>query len=740
MTRVRAAAKPRIGTALATLAVAWSAFASGPEQYETPFVARADLEAALAGDFPERFRDRDAAVALAVYLHLDGRLTDGHAALFRSERLEAPARNYGHSFWQMAAEEGFQRPRGFATWKLRSRVYSDPSDPSRTYTIRQYVDNCQTDAFRTAEATLSDRRSRYGSGSVELSRWLDAQTKVFAQCSGEAGFVPPEDPAPDWLPLERFDREYQIAAAYFYAGEYLEAASRFGDIGQNVDSPWRDLGRYLVGRSLAREAIVNDNDPPRHLGLALNVYAELAEDPAYLAAFPSVPGQIRHIRTRMDPVATRRELEQRIIEAPASVSANELADYVYLRRWVATARANRETDYERWLWYATERRNSTPEGAVEQWRAEGSLPWLYIALARASSDLGETTLTELLTAAAALPDDAPGHLNMLLSRIRILGPLGRVDDGLRLAEEALVKGLDRSQINRVRLAAANVASNWPDYLRWASLKPLSLPWTDAAAARLPSNFNRITTDTTLFDRNATNLLNSYFTAAMIDDVIDTPGLSDYQRGRLAIAGWTKAMLADDVDLALKLSARIRRYVPRLEGDMARFEEGRDRHFEAARIVFDYPAFSPWMERGARRVYTGDRPYRQIPDHVTYGSTWGGWWCPAWRDHRIREGMLRGPRFAGYSDAELAAVRKVVDDRETAATSSFGPYVIRYAREHLDDPRVPRALHRLVFATRHACYVGRAPGRISQAAYALLHEHFPDSEWAAKTPYWYGRVD
>ena len=111
-----------------------------------------------------------------------------------------------------------------------------------------------------------------------------AQVKVFAQCSGEAGFVPPEDPAPDWLPLERYGREYQIAAAYFYAGQYLEAATRFGDIGRNVDSPWRDLGRYPVGRSLAREAIVNDNDPPRHLGLALTVYGELAEDPAYLAA------------------------------------------------------------------------------------------------------------------------------------------------------------------------------------------------------------------------------------------------------------------------------------------------------------------------------------------------------------------------------------------------------------------------------------------------------------------------
>ena len=229
---------------------------------------------------------------------------------------------------------------------------------------------------------------------------------------------------------------------------------------------------------------------------------------------------------------------------------------------------------------------------------------------------------------------------------------------------------------------------------------------------------------------------------MIEDVIGTPGLSDYQRGRLAIAGWTKAMLADDLSTALRLSTRIRRYVRWLEGDMAQFEEGADRHFEAARIIFDYPAFSPWLEPGAGRVYTGgDRDRRRpIPDHVTYGSTWGGWWCTAWREYRIREAMLESQRFSGYSDAELSDVRQVVDYRKTAATLSFGPHVIRYARERLDDPRVPRTLHRLVFATRHACGTWAAPGRISQAAYALLHEHFPESAWAEKTPYWYGRLD
>ena len=731
MTRRRVAA-------MAALVFAWSAIPSGPERYLTPFVARVSLDDVIAGSFPERLRSNEV-VPLVVYLHLRGRFSESHAALFASAQARAgPAEGFVGRFWDAVREEGQERPAGFVTWKLASREYEDPREAGRILTDQQYIHNCQMDAFRTAEATFLDRKSRYGSGSIELGRWIEAQIKVFAQCSGETAFDPPSPPMPSWQPLERHDRRYQIAAAHFYAGRYREAASRFGDIGRSADSPWRNLGRYLVGRSLVREATVNANDPPRYLDMALEAYRELEAEPAYVAEFPSVAGQIRFIRATIDPVGVRRELERSILDDPASVSARDMTDYSYLRRRAGLAPGMGETDYERWLWHATDYRNSAPEGAAGQWRIERSLPWLYVALLRASPDLGETTLTELLEAAEAVQDDAAGYVNVLLQRLRIMGLLGQGDAGLRLAEEVIGKvGLSRSQTNRIRLAAAELTRRWPDYLRWASLRPLSLPWGDAVLG-LPDNYSRITTNTSLFGKEATDAVNSYFTSPMIEEVVGTAGLSDFQRGRLAIAGWTKAMLAEDLDSAVRLAGHVRRYVPWLERDMATFEQGRDKHFEAARIVFDYPAFSPWLEPGAGRVYTYTRPYRQIPDHVTYGSTWSGWWCVAWRTYRIDESTLRGPRFSGYTDAELATIRGVVDYRRTAATTAFGPHVIRYARDHLDDPRVPRALHRLVFATRHACHA--APGNVSQAAYALLHEHFPDSEWAAKTPYWYGQIE
>ena len=172
------------------------------------------------------------------------------------------------------------------------------------------------------------------------------------------------------------------------------------------------------------------------------------------------------------------------------------------------------------------------------------------------------------------------------------------------------------------------------------------------------------------------------------------------------------MLADDIESALRLSVLIRRHVPWLAGELERFEQGQDKHFEAARIIFDYPAFSPWLDKGVGRLTSNQ--FRQVPDHVTRGGT-RAWWCSGLYSFRTRDEVLQGPLFSRYSDAELSAIMEVGEYSETAATTSFGPHVIRYASANLDDPRVPRTLHRVVFATRNACYYPNAPGNISLAA-------------------------
>ncbi|MYA17852.1 MAG: hypothetical protein F4Z28_14390 [Gammaproteobacteria bacterium] len=341
---------------------------------------------------------------------------------------------------------------------FREMIAESADGTSRRRIVRRSVVNCQKDAFDTARKTLSARRRQYGRGSVELTRWVEAQAKVFALCSGESSFDPPAQPGPDWLPLERHDRHYQIAAAYFYNGQYLEAASRFDAISRTPDSPWRALSRYLVPRSYVREATINENDREYHLRLALAAFRDLAGDRAYVAEFPSVPGQIFRIEALLDPGATRRRLERQIVEAPDDTTFEDVRDYLYLARPPELPFGEAATEYEHWRWYASDQKSAAI--AVARWRTERSLAWLYVALAQAGPDLDSTTHDEILRAAEALSPDTPGYVNTLIHRVRILGLQGQADDGLRLAEDAERFGLSRSEVNRVRLAAAEISTNW----------------------------------------------------------------------------------------------------------------------------------------------------------------------------------------------------------------------------------------------------------------------------------------
>jgi hypothetical protein len=55
--------------------------------------------------------------------------------------------------------------------------------------------------------------------------------------------------------------------------------------------------------------------------------------------------------------------------------------------------------------------------------------------------------------------------------------------------------------------------------------------------------------------------------------------------------------------------------------------------------------------------------------------------------------------------------------------------------HLDDPRVPRALHMAVAASRNRG-TDADTGKYSKEAFDLLHRRYPKSEWSARTRYWY----
>jgi BON domain len=147
--------------------------------------------------------------------------------------------------------------------KRKDVVGTDEKTPEiyaeRSYGGYDFFPNCTQNAFETATATLADRASAHGPSDAAVRDWLNAQDAVFANCS-TGKRIPAEAPpgSPDWL---QRDREYQKAAAEFYALDYADAKRRFAEIAQDSESPWRDTADYLVARTLIRQASLARSGP-----------------------------------------------------------------------------------------------------------------------------------------------------------------------------------------------------------------------------------------------------------------------------------------------------------------------------------------------------------------------------------------------------------------------------------------------------------------------------------------------
>jgi hypothetical protein len=192
-----------------------------------------------------------------------------------------------------------------------------------------FFPNCTSNAFEVATQTLKDRAARFGADNNDVHEWLSGQDTVFRNCSDTA-LLPTALGAErrEWL---RKDRDYQIAASFFYSLQLEEATKRFEQISQDNQSDWQPLADYLVGRTLVRQASLERDES---LKLRTNEKAE-----AYLVGLSGRAGKYRDatrkllglVRYRLRPEERVRELAQTLTQQSGSIDLRQdLIDYVWL--------------------------------------------------------------------------------------------------------------------------------------------------------------------------------------------------------------------------------------------------------------------------------------------------------------------------------------------------------------------------------------------------------------------------
>jgi hypothetical protein len=672
-----------------------------PEFFATPY-SRVEL---IDGT---RFVSNDSFSRTLLYLHLSGRFTEQHRELFTSLRPQAPGplgTNPAYEWRQMVMTATGEPYEIEPTKYVRRAVTRNGIAGTQTW----YTENCQADAFVTAIATFNDRRTRDGESSAEFRRWLEAQLLVFANCS-EPELRLPAPPEAGWTMLAQQDRRYQIAASYFYNLQYARAAELFAEIAADSDSPWADVSRYLVARCLIREAVTNGVDVDANLRAALALLREMAAEEPYLARFPSVTGLIRYVEIKLDTPAFLRETARLVLESPAALDASALEDFLLLvdsGAFDSAVDGVAEQELLRWLRLARSARVysvATSSAIGVSWRDTGNPAWLYLAVDR---DPGQTSIAEARERRAdlsSLDQSTPAYAEMLVRIAHSLASAGDKDAARELAEQALDGGLvlKPEHDNSLEYLLASLIEDPIERLGRSDLLPVAMRYDGSGFAAYSGDaLRQATRGGTLFPAATIEMVNRDFTPAMLLDAAERIPFNDYIEGRLIIAAWVRSILTGDDDSARRAAELLKSPFPGLATELDRFIENDNGEFTAAYIVLTHPGFSPWMPDGIGRQEwdASGLVFPAASVALPYRSQ--NWWCAS---------------------------------ALPTATEFFGPIVLEHASTAPEDPRVPEALHRLVFAGRHSCPGGA--GAMSRAAFERLHTRYPDSEWAAKTPYWY----
>ncbi len=587
--------------------------------------------------------------------------------------------------------------------------------PYRELERYNYYLNCGDDAFRTAARTLGERAAMFGAGSREVREWLAGQDTVFSNCGGGAAI--PGPPAAGLDARIAQDREYQVAAAYFYSAQHDEALQRFRAIAADRTSAWSDWSAYAAARCLIRASTLVAEGFDRELMEQAetelkNVLADAARKPVHAAA----SRLLEYVRTRLDPETRLEELANTLAAPSGAATGPALQDFVYLfRKRGEEIPRTRDAALLDWI--------DTLEGreyahAVERWNQGAGVQWLVAALVSARGS--EPDLEGLLAAAAQVPAGSPAYASAVFHSVRLGGGSAQALDRLIAAPETSVS--DRNLLRALRMRRAGTLAAW---LRDAPRVPL-----EGSPRRL------------LLDADAAAVLTERMPLELVAAIAEGDGLPAHLRSELARAAWVRAVILSRDELALRLAALSR---PLLSAYSAA-QDADERRFAAAWILLHHPGLTPYLGGPMPRTARLDRldPLRDNWWCTERKQELETFWSPDYYQFRseldpalrlLHGDTVQTPAFLSPAQLQAGESEWKALRASPAAPTLLGDIIIRWVERHPRDPRSAEALHYTVRATRYGCADAQTSG-VSRRAFRLLHRLYPGSVWARKTPFYF----
>jgi hypothetical protein len=652
-------------------------------------------------------------------------------------------------------------------------------------------DNCLTDAFAHATATLAERRARYGKpggpDTPEIADWIAGQQAVFSNC-GETGQTPAPAPAgaPLWL---RQDRAYQTAAARFYNLDYDQALAAFQAIAADAASPWSPLARYLVARVYIRKALLPHNPSPpkpeefpaeeaRVRALLLQARDQLAgilRDPAMQPLHHQSRDLLDFLMVRLDPAQQAAELARRLTANGGDPGyAHDVIDlsYIYNLPPLDTplpknpaAKPGMATPLLRWLddfgWPlpVVSGSDSAPPAAyaradaLKNWRRTNGPEWLVAGLSL--SQPGDEGVSELFAAARNLPATSSAYATVTYHRLRLEASPGKQVEqmpptslGIYTEITALMPGITASQpistVNQFADLQSSLSPTLDDYLKHATRRAASLMTYDNHLEPYPTQDNPVTLcqvdinapQTQHLDDVTAVVFNQRLPLRLLREAALSSALPANVRFAVAHMAWTRALLLDDADTARALSPYLAQcqpaFAPWLD-DYNRATTTDGRHVLGLLALMRFSSTEPIVRAGLER------------DFAAYDTFRDNWWCSVgpqqtpeasylFTQKLVARGLQPDPPFLGAADRgevneQLTQLQKI-----PYASDYFAQQALTWVAQHPDDPHNADVIGFAMRVVRNACR-SDATKDLNHRLFDLLQTRYPKSDWAARYTTW-----
>jgi hypothetical protein len=644
-------------------------------------------------------------------------------------------------------------PEGPQTWfAARSKVVVTPGPQiNQIHSLDPYSGflNCANDAFATAAKVLADRAATFGKDHPGVQAWVAAQDMVFSNCRSDSDKSsippPPESSLPEIL---RFDREYQVAAAYMYGDHTEKADQSFRQIAVEKSSPWRELASYLVARNMIRSATLDAPDADSsQVGSASHPDFEtgkMEKAATFIRGLLATPGNERYATQlqalldraefRVHPEAQQLYLSQKLSKpAPNGRFYQWLWDYTLLldqrgdtrhdyadtgdpKDFAASTPDRQHDDLTDWIVTFQMPHVTGAAHALAMWRAHpDSLPWLLAILSK--TETISPYVPEVLAAADRIPQNSPAYITAFYHRMRIRNANKNYKEVRQTIDALLAAPLElpataRQDILDLRLDAAGDLND-------------AIPFLVHEQCDLQRNASPCMPALSL--HGATYLNN--FPLDVLVSIVRHPKLDPEVQTQIARNIWLRAVLLGRHDAAQSLDSFVQ--------NPAAFP-GNPSPETIAQWVKQYESSKTPDEKQFAAVFLLQH---QLAVGISVDSNQP--WCAspyAFDDDtsakRPIATVLPDSPFLTEAQRQQAAAERTSLDNLDSQANYYAKTVLDFAEKHPDDPRVPEALSRAIKNTRMNCNNKRT-GPLSERAFNLLHHRCPDTPWAKNTKYWYG---